>query len=155
MSGTIFQINISAGGVPKLARREGIVTPLGLEGDVQRNQVHHGGPERALCLYSLERILALQAEGHPIFPGAVGENLTLAGVSWTDLVPGTRWRLGEEVWIEITKYTTPCRHLIDYFLKGDFNRIHQEMHPGWARVYARILTPGRILTGDAVRPQDG
>ena len=39
--------------------------------------IFHGGPERALCLFSLERILELQAEGHPIFPGAAGENITI------------------------------------------------------------------------------
>ena len=154
MSGTIFQISISSGGVPKLARREGTVTPLGLEGDAQRDQVHHGGPERALCLYSLERILGLQAEGHPIFPGAAGENLTLSGISWPDVEPGTRWRLGDDVIIEITKHTTPCHNLVDSFLEGDFNRIHHQKHPGWARVYARVLQPGRIVTGGAVRPLD-
>ncbi|MFN2109684.1 MAG: MOSC domain-containing protein, partial [Anaerolineae bacterium] len=76
----IFQINISHGGVPKLAVRSAEVTELGLVGDTHNNTKVHGGPTRALCLYSLERILALQAEGHPIFAGSTGENLTLAGL---------------------------------------------------------------------------
>ena len=151
MNGTIFQINSSPGGVPKLARLEGLVTPDGLEGDAQRNTISHGGPMRALCLYSLERILALQAEGHPIFPGAAGENLTLSGLPWEAMTPGTRWRLGEEADIEITKYCTPCSHLTAFFLEGEFNRIHQEKRPGWSRVYARVLASGRIRTGAPIR----
>ncbi len=74
-SGRIFQINVSNGGVPKFARQQAELTPLGLVGDRQEETDVHGGPERALCLFSLERILALQAEAHPIFPGAIGENL--------------------------------------------------------------------------------
>jgi MOSC domain-containing protein YiiM len=50
-SGRIFQINISDGGVPKKWVRQAYVKRLGLEGDCQNNTVHHGGPERALCLF--------------------------------------------------------------------------------------------------------
>src|SRR5437660_8273239 len=77
MQGRIFQLNMSPGGVPKLAVREAMLTTTGLMGDVQKFTDIHGGPERALCLFSLERILELQAEGHPIFPGAAGENITI------------------------------------------------------------------------------
>ena len=62
--------------------------PAGLEGDRHRNRKLHGGPDRALCLFSLERIEALQAEGHPIEPGTLGENLTLA--DWTGRGPPGR-----------------------------------------------------------------
>ncbi len=86
MTGQIFQLNISAGGVPKLAVREGQVNELGMVGDEHRFPDIHGGPERALCLFSLERILELQAEGHPIFPGAVGENITITGLDWQQVV---------------------------------------------------------------------
>ncbi len=149
--GHIFQINLSGGGAPKLAVREAEVHELGLAGDKQRNQKHHGGPERAVCVYALERILALQAEGHPIYPGAVGENVTLAGVDWEQVRPGARIRLGEQVVLEITRYTEPCSNIRESFKDGYFNRIHQERFPGWSRVYARVLQGGRIRVGDGVR----
>ena len=57
----IFQLNRSAGGVPKLPVREAELTPLGLTGDKQAHPRFHGGPERAVCLYALELILQLQA----------------------------------------------------------------------------------------------
>ncbi len=147
---SIFQINISAGGVPKLSVRSAEVTELGLVGDLHNNTKVHGGPMRALCLYSLERILALQAEGHSIFPGSTGENLTLAGVDWDAIVPGARLRLGDTVEIEVTQYTEPCPKITASFAGGDISRMAQDKHPGWSRVYVRVMTPGSICVGDRV-----
>jgi MOSC domain-containing protein YiiM len=149
--GKIFQINASNGGVPKLARLEGQVTFAGLVGDNQRDKKHHGGPDQALCIYSLERILALQDEGHPLFPGAAGENLTLSGVDWSQVIPGVCLRLGDAVRVLVTNYTTPCSNLIPFFLDGGFNRIHQSLHPGWSRVYTRVIEEGTLHVGDAIR----
>jgi len=148
--GHIDQINRSNGGVPKLPVPNANVTALGLVGDAQRDMVHHGGPDRALCLYSLERIQALQAEGHPIAPGAAGENLTLAGLDWEHIQPGMRLRLGEQVQVEVTKFTVPCNTLVEAFLEGDYGRISQTRHPGWSRVYVRVLKEGEIRAGDPV-----
>jgi MOSC domain-containing protein YiiM len=149
--GRIFQINVSNGGVPKLARHLAEVTALGLVGDRQEETDVHGGPERALCLFSLERILALQAEAHPIFPGAIGENLTLSGIEWERVIPGARLYLGDAVILEITRYTTPCNNLIPYFVGGDYSRVAQKRYPGWSRLYARVLQTGVLQVGDRVR----
>ncbi|HEX8556608.1 MAG TPA: MOSC domain-containing protein [Pyrinomonadaceae bacterium] len=146
----IFQLNVSRGGVPKLAVREAALTPDGLEGDRQRNRRLHGGPERALCLYALERVLELQAEGHPIFPGSAGENLTLVGLDWALLAPGSRLALGREALVEVTSYTKPCKIIAASFREGDFKRISQKLHPGHSRLYARVLSPGRLAVGDRV-----
>jgi MOSC domain-containing protein YiiM len=155
MSGRIFQLNVSTGGVPKLAVREGQVNELGLVGDEHRFPDIHGGPDRALCLFSLERILELQAEGHPIFPGAVGENVTIAGLDWQLVVPGVQLSLGDEVIIEITKYTTPCNTIPAYFVDGQYQRISEKVHPGWSRVYARVLREGKLQIGESVELVNG
>lgn len=151
MSGRIFQLNTSPGGVPKLAVRDAQVTELGLSGDDHNFPDIHGGPERAVCLFSLERILELQAEGHPIFPGAVGENVTISGLDWDDVRPGQQLALGDEVVLEITSYTSPCNSIPDSFLAGKYQRISQKIYPGYSRVYARVLRPGKIAIGQAVR----
>jgi len=146
----IFQIGASPGGVPKLAVSAAEVTVDGLTVDAQADLKHHGGPDRALCLYSLERILALQDEGHPVFPGAAGENLTLSGLDWDAVAPGLRLRLGDAVEIEIASYTVPCATIKAYFHEQKPNRISQKHHPGWSRVYARVLRAGAIRCGDPV-----
>lgn len=146
----IFQINISQGGVPKLALPTAEITTTGISGDRQRDLKHHGGPDRALCLYALDRILDLQTEGHPIFPGATGENLTLVGLNWDDVVPGCKLRLGDDVLIEVMSYTAPCATIRSNFLNEKPQRISQKQHPGWSRVYARVLEPGYITVGAVV-----
>lgn len=149
-TGTIAQINVSGGGVPKLPIPEAVVTELGLEGDAQANPLIHGGPLRALCLFAAERIDALRAEGHPIAAGSTGENVTFAGVDWDLVTPGTVIELGDEVVIEVTSYTSPCNTQAGWFTDGDFNRLNQRVNPGWSRVYARVLRTGTIRPGDRV-----
>jgi MOSC domain-containing protein YiiM len=151
MGGRIFQLNRSGGGVPKLAVREAFLDANGLEGDRQRDLRYHGGPERALCLFPLELILGLQAEGHPVFPGSTGENVTLYGLEWSRVEPGSRLALGDEALVEITSYATPCKTITASFTGGDFKRISQKLRPGESRLYARVLRAGRLAVGQSVR----
>ncbi len=144
-------MNISKGGVPKLPVKSAWIDRLGLEGDDHDDKKHHGGPERAVCLYSLEMIEMLQSEGHPAYPGSMGENLTVSGLNWEQVLPSTRLRVGDEVLLEVTSYTTPCNTIAESFSDRRFTRISQKLHPGESRVYARVLEPGRVEPGDAVR----
>ncbi|MGI8927548.1 MAG: MOSC domain-containing protein [Tepidiformaceae bacterium] len=149
-TGKIVSINVSRGGVPKLPVDEAQVGPRGLTMDAQADLKHHGSPEQALCLYSLEVIEALQAEGHPIYPGAAGENITTSGIEWGQVVPGVRLRLGADVLIEVTHWATPCNKNAGRFIDGEFTRMGQPLHPGWSRTYARVLEGGRIRAGDPI-----
>ena len=146
--GTIAAINVSAGGVPKRRVSGAQVSRLGLEGDAQDDKMHHGGPDRAVCLFSLERIRSLQTEGHPIDVGTAGENVTLEGIEWELVVPGAQVRLGDQVVLEIASFTDPCKTIRASFVDGEFVRIAQKLHPGWSRVYARVLSEGEIHFGD-------
>lgn len=136
--------------MPKLPVPEARITVNGVSGDRQRNLEAHGGVDRAVCLFSLEVIEALQAEGHSIKPGASGENLTIAGLEWAELKPGDRLRIGDALRLEIVKYTEPCRFNAQWFRDGKFNRINQKKHPGWSRLYARVLAEGIVKPGDPV-----
>ena len=147
--GTVQQINLSAGGVPKRAIDVANVGREGIAGDSHNDKVNHGGPDRALCLFSSEVIDALRAEGHPIAPGTVGENLTISGIDWSTVLPGKRYRAGE-VELEITGYTSPCKNIAGSFQNGEFIRISQKLHLAESRVYARVLKTGVIKTGDTV-----
>ncbi len=146
----LHQISVSNGGVPKLAVPQARIAKEGVEGDRHRSPQIHGGPERAVCLYSLEVIVALRAEGHSIAPGSAGENFTLSGVDWQAINPGTKLRVGDQVRLEILSYTSPCLHNACWFKDEDFSRISQKKHPGWSRVYARVLAEGVVKQGDPV-----
>ncbi len=150
-SARIVHINVSPGGVPKRPVDAAHVTWLGVEGDAHRDTEHHGGLDRALCIFSIERIRALQAEGHPIAPGSIGENLTVEGVDWEAVTPGSRLLLGGSVVAEVTRYTSPCGNITPFFNGGDYSRVSQKRHPGDSRVYARVLKEGSLRSGDPVR----
>ena len=147
--GRVVSIHVSDGGVPKLEVPSARVTAAGVAGDRQRNLKYHGGPDRAVCLYSLELIEALRAEGHPITPGSIGENVVISGIDWRRMVPGVEVRLGE-VEIELTSYALPCRNIRGSFRNGRIGRVSPETHPGWSRVYARVLREGQLASGDKV-----
>ncbi len=151
--GHIFQINVSEGGVPKYGRHSAEITELGLAEDRVGHPKKHGGEDRAVCLFSLEKILALQKEGHPIFPGSCGENLDLAGFVWEAIHIGTRLEVASGVLLEVTQFTKPCTSIRASFVDGDFTRILQEYHPGWSRIFARVLKPGVVKIGDLVTIQ--
>jgi MOSC domain-containing protein YiiM len=143
----VYQINISRGGVPKLPIPQARIGSLGIDGDYHNDQRNHGGPDRAICLYTLEQIQRLQREGHPISPGSTGENITLDGIGLEELTPGTRLLLGEEVELEITSYAAPCTNISDSFNDGNFTRISMQLYPGQSRVYARVLRGGVVSVG--------
>jgi MOSC domain-containing protein YiiM len=149
VTGRVEAINLSRGGVPKQPVFEALITEHGLSDDHQNDNYHHGGPDRAVVLYSLEVIHALQREGHPISAGAVGENLTVSGLDWASIAPGTRLAVGD-VELHVTKYATPCNNIRASFLGHDFMRICQDRHPGWSRVCARVVRGGIVRPGDAV-----
>ena len=151
----VHQINVSDGGVPKHPVPEPRITVDGVVGDRQRSPKIHGGPDRAVCLFSLEVIEALRAEGHSIAPGSSGENLTLAGLDWVQLKPGNRLGIGETVRLEMASYTAPCQNNAAWFKEGNFTRISQKRHPGWSRLYARVLTEGVVRSGDPVSVEQG
>jgi MOSC domain-containing protein YiiM len=98
----------------------------------------------------LERIQALQQEGHPIDVGTAGENITIEGIDWELIVPGVHLRVGDEVLLEVAAFTSPCKTIKESFIDGRFVRISQKLHPGWSRVYARVLSEGEIHFGDQV-----
>lgn len=78
----------------------------------------------------------------------MGENLTLAGVAWGQIIPGARIKLGDSVVLEVTDFTVPCNHLKPFFLQENISRVGQKTHPGWSRVYARVIQGGTIKVGD-------
>lgn len=147
--GTVAQLNVGGGGVPKRPVEVAEVGDRGLVGDRQADRRNHGRPLQALCLWSSEVIEALQAEGHPIHPGAAGENVTISGVDWPSLRTGVQLLLGD-VLAEVSAYATPCAKNAGWFRARDFNRMLHDRHPGWSRVYAWVREPGTIRAGDPV-----
>lgn len=142
--GTLVQVNVSPGGMPKLAVEGGArVSVDGVEGDWQKNRKYHGGPDRAICLFSVELYRELAADGINLPPGSVGENFTTRGVDLKQVGPGSRLRVGE-VLIEITKVRVPCRSL------DKWDKRLLDMMKGRSGWMAKVVEEGTVRPGDVV-----
>lgn len=148
-TGRVAQLSVSDGGVPKRPVDEVRIGLRGLEGDRQAARQHHGRPWQALCLWSVEVIDRLRAEGHPIGPGLAGENVTIAGLDWSSLRPGTRLRIGQAE-AELSLFALPCAKNAQWFADRDFNRMLHTREPGVSRLYAWVVEEGTVRVGDPV-----
>ena len=157
MQGIILQVNISRGGIPKHAVPEAVITPLGLEGDSCAHPNIHGGPNQALLLICSETIQHLAALGYPVFNGALGENITTAGLDRNSMRLGQRFRLGSAM-IELTKVRGPCSTL-DVYGPSIQREIYDKSvkagdtaSPRWGMsgFYARVLQPGIVRQDDII-----
>ncbi|CAN5604712.1 MOSC domain-containing protein [soil metagenome] len=143
--GELAQLNISPGGMPKLPIESARVTVDGVPGDWQTNRKHHGGPDRAICLFSHELYDWLRDDfAIDLKFGSVGENFTTRGIDLLALRPGDRLRIGESCTIEITDIRIPCGNL----KRWDQRLLHViQGKSGWV---AKVVVEGDVKTGDAV-----
>ena len=90
------------------------------------------------------RLAALVREIAPQIAVPAPSAGTSPSSGWTGrVVPGCQL-LGETVLLHITRA----------FKDSDYARVSQKRHPGWSRVYARVLATGSIRQGDPVRLLD-
>jgi len=146
--GAVAHLHLGDGGVPKKPVDRVEVDFGGVIGDRQATRVHHGRPWQALCLWSIEAIQLLQAQGHPIAPGLAGENITVRGLPWAEMRAGVRLQIGG-VSCEVSAYTLPCAQNAPWFVDGDFMAMNHDRGPV-SRIYATVLKPGIIEVGDPV-----
>lgn len=147
----VRQVNVSAGGVPKLPVSEAWVDRFGLKGDMHNDETEHGGPRRAVSLLGIEAIRRVAADGHPIGPGTTGENLTVEGFDMSSMPIGTRLAVGETLVIELTGPANPCQTIRDSFVDHHIARLSIELHPRDSRMYASVVTPGPVRPGDPIK----
>jgi MOSC domain-containing protein YiiM len=158
MTGSVLQINVSSGGVPKRAVSEAQVTALGVEGDGHAHPELHGGPDRAVLLITAEGIEELAALGFPLTYGSLGENFTTSGIGRREWRVGLRWRIGANAVIEITKRRAPCQALnvygpgIQAAIYDVLAKAGDPASPKWglSGFYASVVSPGLLRPGDAI-----
>jgi MOSC domain-containing protein YiiM len=143
LQGLILQISISPGGIPKRAIASGNLEFRGFEGDYWAHPQIHGGPNQAVLLIASEALDALRAKGFPVYPGALGENLTTEGMDPAAWRSGQQYRAGEAV-IELTKVRTPCSTLDVYGPS-----IRREIG-GLGGFYAKVIREGPIFPGNSI-----
>jgi MOSC domain-containing protein YiiM len=155
---SVLHIHTSNGGVPKRPTLFGEVTPVGVAGDRHNNPKIHGGPQKALLIITSEGLEELKQVGFPVYPGALGENITTVGLNRRDMRLGQRYRIGEIV-VELSRMRQPCDNLDPYgagsIQKAVYDaRVKAGDHtsPVWglAGFYTSVLQTGTIRPGDAI-----
>ena len=125
---------------------------LGLDGDLQVDERHHGGPEKALYAYAREDARWWEHElGRELPPGTFGENLATEGLAITDAVIGERWAVGSTV-VQVLWPRIPCRTFAAFWGVPDLiRRFTDHGAPG---AYLSVVREGDVGAGDEVTVVD-
>jgi MOSC domain-containing protein YiiM len=122
------------------------LTQSGFQNDGQADLEHHGGPDKAVCVYCSghypywQEVLGKELPG-----GAFGENVTLAGMTEKDIRIGDVFRLGEAV-VQVSQPRQPCYKLGYRYGRPDMPLLVQ--NSGFTGWYFRVLKPGFVKQGD-------
>ena len=114
----------------------------GLEGDGQADRKHHGGPDKALCVYPVEHYTHWENKLSRKLPAAAfGENLTVSGLLEADVCIGDTFALGEAI-VQVTQPRQPCHKLAKRYGVPEMALWVQEA--GYTGFYFRVVQPGYI-----------
>jgi len=118
-----------------------------LDGDRQADLKNHGGPDKAVCVYSFDHYAAWESVlGRKLAPGAFSENFTIAGLRESEVCIGDTFRAGEAL-VQISQPRKPCHKLAGRHNRKDLPAlIHAN---GFSGFYLRVLTEGLVRAGDA------
>ncbi|WP_442509035.1 MOSC domain-containing protein [Novipirellula sp. SH528] len=117
-----------------------------LDGDGQADLQHHGGPHKAVCVYSADHYpdwrTTLQIP--ELTWGDFGENFTIADLAEADVCIGDVWAIGEAT-VEVSQPRQPCWKLARRWdIKTLALQVQQTGRTGW---YFRVLVEGIVQQG--------
>lgn len=111
----------------------------GIEGDA-----HAGKWHRQVSLLSVEKVNEFRKKGANVINGAFGENLVVEGYDLKTIPVGTRFKVGNDVILEITQIGKQCHsHCEIYKVMGDCIMPREG-------VFARVIHGGEVQQGDAI-----
>jgi MOSC domain-containing protein YiiM len=124
------------------------VSPRGLDGDETADHSVHGGPDKAVYGYAAGHYPAWRTE-HPHHAALLvpGENLAIEGVDEAGLCLGDEVEIGTTI-LRLCQPRQPCSKLALRYDKHMPRAMTQSGRAGW---YCRVLQPGTIAAGDAMR----
>lgn len=129
------------------------VHALGLAGDEQADLSVHGGLDKAVYAYPVEHYpfwtaqRAAARHAAPLVHGALGENLTLAGLTEDQIWIGDRLHVGSAL-LEVTEPRQPCYKF--NAVMGFPHASKQMMQAGCTGFYLKVVEEGEVCAGDAL-----
>jgi MOSC domain-containing protein YiiM len=125
----------------------------GLVGDFIGDGKHHGGDDQAVYAFQREDLDEWQRRlGRELPNGFFGENLTTIGLDINNARIGERWRIGDEVVLQVTAPRIPCATFRGWMGEKGWAKIFTAAgRPG---AYLKVITPGAIRAGDPIEVID-
>jgi MOSC domain-containing protein YiiM len=134
------------------------VRRLGVAGDEQADLSVHGGIDKAVYVYPAEHYPfwrdAIERAGlaTPLLPGAMGENLTIEGLTEAQVWVGDRLEIGR-VELLVVRPRQPC---FKFDARMGFSGAGRAMvRSGFTGFYCEVVRPGFLSAGDEIRLHEG
>ena len=120
-----------------------------LSGDRQADLTVHGGPHKAVYLYSSEHYTFWREQfpGADIPYGMFGENLTTRGMLEDTVHIGDRFRIGTVI-LQVSQPRMPCFKLGLRFDRADM--VKRFWKSGRSGIYFSVVEEGELGAGDAI-----
>ena len=118
---------------------------LGFEHDGVGDLKHHGGEDKAVCVYSLEHYPYWEdVLGIKLPAAAFGENLTVSDLREDDICIGDVFELGTAL-LQVSQPRQPCRTLAARYGRDDLVKLVADS--GRTGFYFRVLKEGIVQKG--------
>ena len=119
---------------------------LGFENDGVGDLKHHGGDDKAVCVYSQDHYPYWEdVLGIKLPVAAFGENLTVSDVHEDHICIGDIFQLGTAV-VQVSQPRQPCRTLAARYGRDDLIKL--VVDSGRTGFYFRVLEEGIVKKGD-------
>jgi len=120
------------------------ICSLGVEGDEQGDKIHHGGIDKAICVYLQESYKHWDEIGQSLAPGAFGENMTISDLTEEGVLIGNTYRIGSLV-VQVSQPRQPCFKL---GIRNEWPELVQlSRNSGYTGFYMRVLEEGEAGVG--------
>ena len=130
----------------KVPVEQAYVHDRGLDGDEHADLKHHGGHDKALCVFSAHHIPAYEnLLGKSMNNPGFGENLTVDMADEEDVFIGDVFTCGE-IKVQVTQPRQPCSKLGLFHHKNSLVKFMARS--GWTGFYLRVLNGGLLKTQD-------
>jgi MOSC domain-containing protein YiiM len=125
-----------------------LLMKLGFDGDGVGDRKHHGGEDKAVCVYSLDHYAYWSSMLGIEMPGAAfGENLSVVGMREEAVCIGEIYAIGTAV-AQVSQPRQPCGTLAARYGRSDFAKLVADS--GRTGFYFRVLTEGQVKSGDTL-----
>ncbi|KFN01377.1 MOSC domain-containing protein [Bacillus clarus] len=129
-------------GICKEPTEEAYLSKDGFRGDDVADLKHHGGPDRAVCVYPYEHYALWEQEFQTTLPASTfGENITVTNMLERDVCIGDTYQLDEAI-IQVTQARIPCSTISKRLgIPGILPRI---VTTGYTGYLCRVLQEGIV-----------